>query len=148
MKMEGSKMKKIISVIFAFLMIIMGIVPVFAETEEDIMPAYTKISNIKCLGSISGSKMTFTASGAFVNASYANVRMILQKAPAGTTNFSYDSTLANQNVTGDLDNLTSFRVTKTATYNSAYDYRVEFTLRVYNTHDVLIDSGTTYSPVI
>ena len=80
--------------------------------------------------------------------SYANVRMTLQKAPAGTTNFSYDSTLANQNVTGDLDGPMGFGVTKTAVKKSGFDYRVEFTLRVYNTHDVCIDSGTTYSPIL
>lgn len=125
-----------------------SVVPAFAENEQEIMPAYVVISNIKCLGSLSGSTMTFTASGAFVESSYANVRMVLQKAPAGTTNFSYDSTIANQNVTGDLDGVMPFRITETATKNSAYDYRVEFTLRVYNSHDVLIDSGTTYSPIL
>lgn len=146
--MRESKMKKIISVFLVLAIMFSCVVPAFAETAEEIMPAYVVIGDIKCGGSLSGSTMTFTASGTFLESSYANVRMILQKAPAGTTNFSYDSTLANQNVTGDLDGVEIFSVTKTATKNSAFDYRVEFTLRVYNSHDVLIDSGTTYSPIL
>lgn len=141
-------MKKIISVFLLLAIMLSCVVPAFAENEQEIMPAYVVINDIKCGGSLSGSTMTFTASGTFLESSYANVRMILQKAPAGTTNFSYDSTIANQNVTGDLDGIMNFSIEKTATKNSAYDYRVEFTLRVYNSRDVLIDSGTTYSPVI
>lgn len=141
-------MKKIISVFLVLAIMFSCVVPAFAETEENIMPAYVVIGDIKCGGSISGTTMTFTASGTFLESSYANVRMILQKAPVGTTDFSYDSTLANENVTGVLDSGTSFRVTETATKNSAYNYRVEFTLRVYNSRDVLIDSGTTYSPIL
>ncbi|MBQ6700816.1 MAG: hypothetical protein IJM98_09190 [Oscillospiraceae bacterium] len=141
-------MKKLVSIILMLAIMSVCIVPVFAEDEQDIAPAYVVISDIKCLGSVSGGVMTYTASGTFVNSSYANVRMVLQKAPAGTTNFSYDSTLANQNVTGDLDGIEGFSITKTAIKKSGYDYRVEFTLRVYNTHDVCIDSGTTYSPVL
>ncbi|MBQ7123860.1 MAG: hypothetical protein IJO01_04535 [Oscillospiraceae bacterium] len=141
-------MKKIISVFLMLAIMFTCVVPAFAEGEDETMPAYVVINSISCGGSLSGSTMTYTASGTFLESSYANVRMILQKAPAGTTNFSYDSTIANQNVTGDLDGLKSFRVTKTATKKSGYDYRVEFTLRVYNTHDVLIDSGTTYSPIL
>lgn len=141
-------MKKLVSIILMLAIMSVCIVPVFAEDEQDIAPAYVVISDIKCLGSVSGGVMTYTASGTFVNSSYANVRMVLQKAPAGTTNFSYDSTLANQNVTGDLDGIEGFSITKTAIKKSGYDYRVEFTLRVYNTHDVCIDSGTTYSPIL
>lgn len=141
-------MKKIISVFLVLTIMFSCVVPAFAETAEEIMPAYVVINDIKCGGSLSGSVMTFTASGTFLESSYANVRMILQKAPAGTTNFSYDSTLANQNVTGDLDGVIPFRITETATKNSAFNYRVEFTLRVYNSRDVLIDSGTTYSPIL
>lgn len=141
-------MKKLISIILMLAIMSACIVPAFAEDEQDIAPAYVVISNMKCLGSISSGIMTFTASGAFMESSYANVRMILQKAPAGTTNFSYESTLANQNVTGNLTSGMPFSVTKTAVKKSGYDYRVEFTLRVYNTHDVCIDSGTTYSPIL
>ena len=141
-------MKKIVSIFLMLAIMLTCVVPALAEGEDEIVPAYVVISNMKCLGSISSGIMTFTASGTFVESSYANVRMTLQKAPAGTTNFSYDSTLANQNVTGDLDGLMPFSVTKTAVKKSGYDYRVEFTLRVYNTHDVCIDSGTTYSPIL
>lgn len=141
-------MKKLISVLLMLAILSVCAVPAFAEDEEDIMPAYVVINNLKCGGSLSGGIMTYTASGAFLNSSYANVRMILQKAPAGTTNFSYDSTLANQNVTGDIDGIMNFSVEKSALKKSGFDYRVEFTLRVYNTHDVCIDSGTTYSPIL
>lgn len=141
-------MKKLISILLVLTIMFTCVVPAFAENEEDIMPAYVVISDIKCLGSLSGTVMTFTASGTFVESSYANVRMILQKAPAGTNNFSYDSTIANQNITGNLLGITPFAVNKRAVKDSAYDYRVEFTLRVYNTHDVCIDSGTTYSPIL
>lgn len=141
-------MKKLISVILMLAILSVCVVPAFAENDGDIMPAYVVISDIKCGGSISSGIMTFSASGTFMNSSYANVRMILQKAPAGTTNFSYDSTLANQNVTGTLSGPMPFSVTKTALKDNDFDYRVEFTLRVYNTHDVCIDSGTTYSPIL
>lgn len=141
-------MKKLISIILMLAIMSACVVPAFAENEEDIMPAYVVISNMKCLGSVSSGIMTYTASGTFMESSYANVRMILQKAPAGTTDFSYDSTLANQNVTGSLTSGMPFSVTKKAVKDSDYDYRVEFTLRVYNTHDVCIDSGTTYSPIL
>lgn len=141
-------MKKLISILIMLAVLFACVVPTFAEDEQEILPAYVAISNIKCGGSLSGNVMTFTASGAFVEASYANVRMVLQKAPAGTTNFSYDSTIANQDITGYVDNIKSFRVTETATKDSDFDYRVAFTLRVYNTHDVLIDSETVYSPTL
>lgn len=141
-------MKKLISVLLMLAILSVCAVPAFAEDEEDIMPAYVVINDIKCLGSISSGIMTYTASGTFLNSSYANVRMILQKAPAGTTNFSYDSTICNQNVTGDIDGPTGFSIDKMAVKKSGFDYRVEFTLRVYNTHDVCIDSGTTYSPIL
>lgn len=141
-------MKKIISMFLLLAIMSACVVPVFAKNEEDIMPAYVVINDIKCGGSLSSGIMTYTASGTFMNSSYANVRMTLQKAPTGTTNFSYDSTLANQNVTGNLTSGMPFSVTKSAVKKSGFDYRVEFTLRVYNTHDVCIDSGTTYSPIL
>ena len=141
-------MKKLISILIMLAVLFTCVVPVFAEDEQEILPAYVAINDIKCGGSISGRIMTFTASGTFVEASYANVRMILQKAPVGTTNFSYDSTIANQNVTGSVTGVTPFSINKTATKDSAYVYRVAFTLRVYNTHDVCIDSETVYSPTL
>ena len=106
------------------------------------------ISNLRCKSGLSGSKMSFEANFSTNGAAYCNVKMDLERAATGSSDFQFVSNLKDVDLTGNVSGNKSYAVSASATKASGYKYRVEVTVRAYNSHDVLLDSDSVYSAVI
>lgn len=128
-------------------------VSAFAEQNETAFPSESGmknvcISNLRCKSSLSGSRMSFKASFSTNEAAYCNVRIDLERAATGSSDFQYVSNLKNEDLTGNASGNKSYTVSASATKASGYKYRAKVTVRAYNSHDVLLDSDSVYSAVI